>query len=75
MDYQFYKSLFGDVDVDIFDNGKKDSSSSAFTTPDLKMKFSDYVDTIIKDEPSDLRMFLFNMFKKKPGLRKDFPCP
>src|SRR5690606_38134237 len=22
-----------------------------------------------------LRMFLFNMFKKKPELRKDFPCP
>jgi len=71
----FIKAYCGDVNVDIFDNGKKDSSSSAFTKPDLQMKFSDYADIIIKDEPSDFRMFLFNMFKKKPGLRKDFPCP
>jgi len=71
----FIKAYCGDVEVDLFDNSKKDKSSSAFTTPDLKMKFSEYVDTIIKDEPSDLRMFLFNMFRKKPGLRKDFPCP
>lgn len=71
----FIKAYCGDVKVDIFDNGKKDTSSSAFTTPDLRMNFSEYVDTIIKDEPSDLRMFLFNMFKKKPDLRKDFPCP
>lgn len=71
----FIKAYCGDVKVDIFDNGKKDTSSSAFTKPDLQMNFGEYVDTIIKDEPSDLRMFLFNMFKKKPGLRKDFPCP
>lgn len=71
----YLKNLCGDVNVDIFDNNNKDTSSSAFTTPDLKMRFSDYVDTIIKDEPSSLRMFLFNMFKCKPELRKDFPCP
>jgi len=71
----FIKAYCGDVKVDIFDNGKTNTSSSAFTTPDLQMNFSEYVETIIKDEPSDLRMFLFNMFKKKPGLRKDFPCP
>lgn len=71
----FIKAYCGDVKVDIFDNSKKDQASSAYTTPDLQMNFGDYVDTIIKDKPSDLRIFLFNMFKKKPGLRKDFPCP
>ncbi|MBL7920156.1 MAG: cupin-like domain-containing protein [Bacteroidia bacterium] len=71
----YLKELCGDVTVDIFDNNNKDTSSSAFTKPDLKMKFGEYVDTIIKDEPSSLRMFLFNMFKCKPELRKDFPCP
>ncbi len=71
----YLKELCGGVNVDIFDNDNKDTSSSAFTTPDLKMKFSEYVDTIIKNEPSNRRMFLFNMFKCKPELRKDFPCP
>jgi hypothetical protein len=64
----------GDVEVDVFDNNNR-NDASAFTTPDLKMKFSKYIDSIIKDEPSSYRMFLFNMFKSRPGLRKDFPCP
>lgn len=71
----YLKELCGEVDVDIFDSSNKNTSSSAFTTPDLKMKFAEYVDKIIKDKPSSLRMFLFNMFKCKPELRKDFPCP
>ncbi|MES2762629.1 MAG: cupin-like domain-containing protein [Bacteroidota bacterium] len=69
------KKVCGDVEVDIFDNSNTSNTSSAFTTPDLKMNFGKYVDTIIQDKPSSLRMFLFNMFKEKPELRKDFPCP
>ena len=71
----FMKKTCGDIDVDIFDNNAADHTSSAFTTPDLKMKFSDYVDIISQDKPSPLRIFLFNMFKRKQELRKDFPCP
>lgn len=72
MDY--IKKVCGDVMVDVFDNNNK-NNASAFTKPDLKMKFSDYVDTIIQNKSTSLRMFLFNMFKCKPELRKDFPCP
>ncbi len=71
----YLKQVCGDVVVDIFDNSVNKHTSSAFTTPDLKMNFNEYVDLIIKDEPCSLRMFLFNMFKRKPELRKDFPCP
>src|SRR5690606_28207495 len=46
-----------------------------FTTPDLTMRFSDYVDILKREQPSNLRMFLFNMFKKRPGLKKFFPYP
>lgn len=70
----FIKEVCGDVVVDIFDNSNK-NSASAFTTPDLKMRFADYVDTIVENKPTTLRMFLFNMFKERPQLRKDFPCP
>lgn len=70
----YIKNVCGDVMVDVFDNNNK-NSASAFTTPDLKMKFADYVDTVFENKPTSLRMFLFNMFKCKPELRKDFPCP
>ncbi|MES2680910.1 MAG: cupin-like domain-containing protein [Bacteroidota bacterium] len=70
----YIKSVCGDVMVDVFDNNNK-NSATAFTDPDLKMKFSEYVDTIVENKPTSLRMFLFNMFKCKPELRKDFPCP
>jgi hypothetical protein len=69
----YLKEFCGEVIVDVFDNSNK--KNSAFTTPDLKMKFRDYIDTVVKDEPTSLRMFLFNMFKRKPELRADFPCP
>lgn len=71
----YMKSVCGDVNVDVFDNNCTGHTGSAFTTPDLQMKFSDYIDTLLKDKPSSLRMFLFNMFRHKPELRKDFPCP
>lgn len=70
----YIRKICGDVMVDVFDNSNK-NSASAFTTPDRKMKFSEYVNTIVDDKPTTLRMFLFNMFKCKPELRKDFPCP
>lgn len=72
MDY--IKEICGDVMVDVFDNSNA-NSASAFTTPDLKMRFSDYIDTLMKNKPTLLRMFLFNMFRERPELRKDFPCP
>lgn len=73
-DIDYIKKVCGDVMVDVFDNSNP-NSASAFTTPDLKMRFEEYVTSIVKDEPSTLRMFLFNMFKARPELRKDFPCP
>jgi len=71
---EYIKHLCGSVMVDVFDNINS-NKGSAFTNPDLKMPFGDYVNTIIENKPTTLRMFLFNMFKCKPELRKDFPCP
>lgn len=70
----YIKEVCGDVKVDVFDNANK-NEATAFTKPDLQMNFRDYVANISRPEPSTLRMFLFNMFKKKPELRADFPCP
>jgi ribosomal protein L16 Arg81 hydroxylase len=66
--------ICGEVQVDVYDNANP-NKATAFTHPDLKMPFRDYLRSITRPEPSSLRMFLFNMFKLKPELRKDFPCP
>jgi hypothetical protein len=71
----YFKSTMGDIEVDVFDNGNKKASASAYTSPDLKMKFADYLEIISKNEHTDLRIFLFNLFKFNPALRKEFPCP
>jgi hypothetical protein len=70
----YIRKVCGDVQVDVYDNNNK-NSASAYTNPDLKMRFSEFLDVILRDEPTSLRMFLFNMFKKKPELREDFSCP
>lgn len=36
------------------------------------MKFGDYLDLIRSNKPTNLRIFLFNIFKHKPELKKDF---
>ncbi|MES2567465.1 MAG: cupin-like domain-containing protein [Bacteroidota bacterium] len=71
----YFKERLGDVVVDVYDNGNTKSAKSAFTVPDLKMKFGDYLDILAKNEHTDLRIFLFDLFKYDAGLKKDFPCP
>lgn len=71
----YFKQTMGNILVDLYDNTNKESAKSAYTTPDLKMKFGDYLDIIAKNEHTDLRIFLFNLFKFNPSLRDEFPCP
>lgn len=71
----YLKNLCGDVNVDIFNNDNKKSKATAYTKADLQMPFNSYADILLRNEPSSLRIFLFNMFRHKPELRKDFPCP
>lgn len=52
-------------------HGSEETSvDRAASAPVSKMKFSDYLDFIEK-EPTDLRIFLFNLLKLKPELVKD----
>lgn len=71
----YFKNNMGDLLIDIYDNGNKKANASAYTKPDLKMKFGDYLDIISKNEHTDLRIFLCNLFKHNPRLRDEFPCP
>jgi hypothetical protein len=70
----YFKSTMGEIMVDVYDNSIK-TDGSAYTSADLKMRFDDFLNVIEKDEHTDLRMFLFNLFKYNPVLKKEFPCP
>jgi hypothetical protein len=71
----YFKKTMGHHEVDIYDNSNQQRAASANTSPDLKMRFADYLDIIRRDEHTDLRIFLFNMFKLNPYLKDEFPCP
>jgi hypothetical protein len=72
-DLEYLKSRLGETEVMVFDNAIK--KTTAYTGGDYKMKFSEFVDRIKKDEDCNLRLFLFNAFKHCPDLKKEFPCP
>ncbi len=71
MDY--FKQTMGDIEVNLF-SSKMAKPSETLSVPHAKMKFSDYL-TLIEKEPTDLRLFLFPVFKFKPELLKDFGYP
>lgn len=67
--YDYFKEIAGDKEVSLL--GKEDSSNDrAASIPVAKMKFSEYLD-MIEREPTELRIFLFNLMKLKPELNKD----
>ena len=70
----YFKATMGGLLVDVYDNSIK-KKNGAYTSSDLKMRFEDFLKVIEKDEHTDLRMFLFNLFKYNPELKKEFPCP
>jgi len=70
---EYLKEKLGSTPVDVFDNSQK--KNSAYTFGDLKMPFSEFIDILIRNEPTSYRLFLFNGFKHCKQLKKDFPCP
>lgn len=71
----WFKRTMGDVQVGLVDNRIQTTHRTAITEPDRWMRLGDYLDLIATDEPTPLRLFLANLFKLRPELRDDFPCP
>lgn len=67
----FFKEAMGDTEVGVFDEGKPDRS---FKKPEKYMKFGEYLDLISKGS-TNYRLFLFDILKFKPELKKDFDYP
>jgi len=63
----------GDQIVPLYDNEPAKDKESVYA-PAKEMKLYDYVE-LLKTEPTDLRIFFYNILKEMPELLKDFDYP
>jgi len=67
--YDYFKEIAGDIKIDVY--GKEEESMDrAASAPVGQMTFAEYLDLITK-EPTELRLFLFNLLKIRPELKND----
>lgn len=69
----YMKEAVGDVEVPLYDSSKADPAAP-INAPAAKMKFAEYID-LIKEKPTDLRIFLFDPIKYAPKLLEDYISP
>lgn len=69
----YFKQIAGDIEVKLVDNSKADPKK-VINASISNMKFGDYLD-LIKREPTQLRIFFFNLFKHRPELINDVKIP
>ncbi|MGJ1391801.1 cupin-like domain-containing protein [Sphingobacterium spiritivorum] len=67
--YDYFKEIAGDEMISVY--GKEEESRDrAASAPVGKMTFAEYLNLITK-EPTELRLFLFDLLKLRPELKKD----
>ncbi|MCD0487718.1 cupin-like domain-containing protein [Pedobacter sp. MC2016-14] len=69
----YMKEVIGDQAVPLYDSSKADPSKPINASA-AEMKFGDYID-LIKETPTDLRIFLFDPIKHAPKLLDDYIAP
>lgn len=69
----YISEKLGDIEVGLYSTRQSDPSKT-LTTPTTRMRFSDYMN-IIRNQTTDLRLFLFPVFRYRPELLKDFDYP
>lgn len=70
---EYFKQIAGDIEVKLVDNSKADPKK-VINASIASMKFGEYLD-LIKREPTQLRIFFFNLFKHRPELIDDVKVP
>ena len=71
--FDYLDRVCGDVQVPLYDN-RPISAKHKFNEPHAKMKMSDYL-KLLKTEPTNYRIFLYNLMKQVPVLQTDFKYP
>lgn len=72
-DLDYIQSLAGDQIVPLYNNEPTKGRQNS-VVPAKEMKLYDYIQ-ILKTQPTDLRMFFYNVLQKMPELTKDFTYP
>lgn len=70
---EYIKEVAGDKTVPLYDD-RPVSYKDGFNEAHAKMKMSEYVDLLLK-EPTNYRIFLYNLMKEVPSLNQDFKWP
>jgi len=70
---EHFKSKYGHLRVPVVSNNYS-KPGKGYMTPDRVISFKEYLE-IIESGPTDLRIFLWNIFRVAPELRKDFSIP
>lgn len=70
---EHFKQNYGDLMVPVVSNNFS-RPGKGYMEPDAYIPFREYLD-IMESGPSDLRIFLWNIFRKAPELREDFSFP
>jgi len=71
--FEYFKKHHPDTMVPVYKEAFSNTGKSYMST-DNKMRFAEYLD-LIASEPTEYRMFLYNIFKHIPDLCKDFNYP
>ena len=71
--FDYMREVVGNREVPLYDDSKVDYTKKV-NEPAAKMMFGDYLD-LLQREPTNLRIFLFNIFKHVPALTHDFSPP
>jgi cupin-like protein len=72
-DLNYMKLVAGEKIVPLYDN-RPVSHKEGFNEAHKKMKMADYVD-MLQSEPTNYRIFLYNLMKEVPLLKLDFKWP
>jgi hypothetical protein len=70
---EYLKQMVGNKVVPLYDNSKADPSKPINSSA-AEMPFDDYMD-LIRSQPTELRIFFFNIFKQAPELLNDIVIP
>ncbi|MDH7446099.1 cupin-like domain-containing protein [Aquimarina sp. 2201CG14-23] len=69
----YINEVAGDKTVPLFDD-RPINSKFKFNEPHTSMKMSEYVD-LLNSQPTNYRIFLYNLLKEVPKLRQDYSYP
>lgn len=71
----FFREKMGDETVEIFDDYNKTNVQTTYAKSNLRMQLREFLNIIETAEHTPLRIFAFNLYKRRKELREDFQCP